>query len=81
MGKEIENRYVIKTKYGYVEYASILSLEGFIKINKANYCDDLQNAELYSENDYEEDKKAWEVFLDCKEGDGFSYIPIEINLK
>lgn len=77
----MENRYVIKTVNGYVEWASIFSVDGKVEINRVNYTEDLQKADLYSESDYQEDKKAWEKFLNRKEGEGFSFVPIQLKLK
>jgi hypothetical protein len=68
--------HVILTDRGYIKNPSILSYNGEVTINKVYYTENLQEARVFTESDYSEDKKAWDEF--CKKEMFFSFQYIEI---
>lgn len=78
--------YVIQTKQGYVKWASILSFtedndQRIIRINNTQFTNNLQEADVFTEEDKKEDLIAWEEYFGITEGSNFSYLPIEYKLK
>lgn len=73
--------HVIFTDKGYISYASILSIEGEVSINRVTYSDNLQEAQVFNENDYIDDKKAWEEFSSKELFFNFQYLEVIFEVK
>lgn len=72
--------YVIETVNGFVRWARITQIGDVIEVKKVEYTDNLQEAKIYTEEDYKEDVEAWEHYFGSKEGVDFKYIPVEFRL-
>ncbi|MFO1442858.1 hypothetical protein KDN24_06470 [Bacillus sp. Bva_UNVM-123] len=73
--------HVILTDKGYIKNPSILSYEGKVEINKVNYTDNLLEAAVFSESDYQDDKLAWEDFCEKELFFSFQYLEIDYQIK
>jgi hypothetical protein len=68
--------YAIETEKGYVKWATILveseEESRLIRVAKAAYTDNLQEAQVFTEEEKLEDLTAWEEFLGVNENDNFT---------
>lgn len=66
-------KYVISTPDGYVKEADITLVDEQFEVVNAVFTRDLQQAKMYSKEEYQHDLESWERYLGIKENYGFSF--------